>query len=37
MAGRLAAVVIWLTRGRPIAPSMRQALDKLERPPTSDR
>jgi hypothetical protein len=37
MAGRLAAVVIWLTRGKPIAASMRQALDKLDRPPAPDR
>jgi len=34
MVGRLATVMIQLTGGKPIAASMRKALDKLERPPT---
>ena len=34
MAGRLATVLIQLTRGRPVAASMRRALAKLETPPT---
>ncbi|GAB3879761.1 SRPBCC family protein [Terrabacter terrigena] len=33
--GRLATVLIQLTRGRPVATSMRKALARLERPPTS--
>jgi hypothetical protein len=34
MAGRLATIVIRLTRGKPVADSIRKALDKLE-PPAS--
>ena len=34
MVGRLATVMIQLTRGKPIAASMRKALAKLERPPS---
>ena len=37
MVGRLATVVIQLTRGKPIAASFRKTLDKLEQPPTPDR
>jgi hypothetical protein len=33
MVGRLTTVLIQLTGGKPIAASMRKALDKLERPP----
>ena len=34
MVGRLATVMIQLTGGKPIAASMRKALNKLEGPPT---
>ena len=35
VVGRLAAVMITLTGGKPVAASLRKALDRLERPPTS--
>jgi hypothetical protein len=34
LTGRLATVLIQLTRGRPVAASMRKALARLETPPT---
>jgi hypothetical protein len=34
MTGRLATLLIRLTRGKPVAASMRKAFAKLERPPT---
>jgi hypothetical protein len=37
LAGRLATVLIQLTRGKPVAASIRKALDKLERPRQPDR
>ncbi len=36
MIGRMATVMIVLTKGKPVAASFRMAMDKLERPPTSD-